>query len=232
MFAIRPRGFREAIARALANEDREFAETRWSDALSAAGLGRGALRRRAPREAPRRLPLDRRFGLSGARVPPDSQDRRRDGLVLRRLALAAARLDRPARGGVGLRRGRRDPEGRRPARPSTSGASRRRAGPAAPPGRRDEASRSGLAAVRGRRRRRPEHDSPDGDLPPDRPPRHGVLVRPVPGSRGCSAACCAASAERRWPRTDVRLPQVREHREHAAVVAGVGRQAQLRRRCS
>src|SRR4029077_4803343 len=34
-FSIRPRGFREAIARALANEDREFAETRWSDALSA-----------------------------------------------------------------------------------------------------------------------------------------------------------------------------------------------------
>jgi uncharacterized protein YbjT (DUF2867 family) len=34
-FAIRPRGFHEAIARALANEDREFAETRWSDAISA-----------------------------------------------------------------------------------------------------------------------------------------------------------------------------------------------------
>ncbi|MGZ3332963.1 MAG: SDR family oxidoreductase [Gemmatimonadaceae bacterium] len=31
---IRPRGFREAIARALLNEDRELAETRWSDALS------------------------------------------------------------------------------------------------------------------------------------------------------------------------------------------------------
>ena len=35
LFSIRPRGFREAIERALANEDREFAETRWSDALSA-----------------------------------------------------------------------------------------------------------------------------------------------------------------------------------------------------
>ncbi len=32
---IRPRGFRQAIERALANEDRDFAETRWSDALSA-----------------------------------------------------------------------------------------------------------------------------------------------------------------------------------------------------
>jgi uncharacterized protein YbjT (DUF2867 family) len=34
-FPIIPRGFSRAIARALANEDREFAETRWSDALSA-----------------------------------------------------------------------------------------------------------------------------------------------------------------------------------------------------
>jgi uncharacterized protein YbjT (DUF2867 family) len=33
-FAVRPRGVREAVARALANEDREFAATRWSDALS------------------------------------------------------------------------------------------------------------------------------------------------------------------------------------------------------
>jgi uncharacterized protein YbjT (DUF2867 family) len=31
---VRPRGIREAIARALLNEDREFAVTRWSDALS------------------------------------------------------------------------------------------------------------------------------------------------------------------------------------------------------
>jgi uncharacterized protein YbjT (DUF2867 family) len=34
VFAIRPRGYREALKRALANEDREFAETRWSDAFS------------------------------------------------------------------------------------------------------------------------------------------------------------------------------------------------------
>jgi len=33
-FAIKPRSVRDAIARALVNEDREFAETRWSDALS------------------------------------------------------------------------------------------------------------------------------------------------------------------------------------------------------
>jgi uncharacterized protein YbjT (DUF2867 family) len=39
-FAVQPRGFREAIARALANEDREVAATRWSDALSAGGIPR------------------------------------------------------------------------------------------------------------------------------------------------------------------------------------------------
>ena len=33
-FAVRPRGVREVLSRALVNEDRNFAETRWSDALS------------------------------------------------------------------------------------------------------------------------------------------------------------------------------------------------------
>lgn len=37
LFSIRPLGFREALKRALANEDREFAETRWSDAFSSFG---------------------------------------------------------------------------------------------------------------------------------------------------------------------------------------------------
>lgn len=36
-FAIKPRGVRDAIARALVNEDQELAATRWSDALSSAG---------------------------------------------------------------------------------------------------------------------------------------------------------------------------------------------------
>jgi uncharacterized protein YbjT (DUF2867 family) len=39
-FPIRPRGYREAMATAMRNEDAELAETRWSDALSAAGTGR------------------------------------------------------------------------------------------------------------------------------------------------------------------------------------------------
>ena len=37
VFSVRPRGVREAIARALANEEQGFAQTRWSDALSSAG---------------------------------------------------------------------------------------------------------------------------------------------------------------------------------------------------
>lgn len=37
-FSIRPRGLQEAIRRAMLNEDHEYAQTRWSDALSSSGL--------------------------------------------------------------------------------------------------------------------------------------------------------------------------------------------------
>ncbi|UCE87573.1 MAG: SDR family oxidoreductase, partial [Deltaproteobacteria bacterium] len=40
-FAIKPIGVAEAISSALANEDRDFAETRWSDAISAGGRDAG-----------------------------------------------------------------------------------------------------------------------------------------------------------------------------------------------
>lgn len=40
LFSVRPLGYREALKRALANEDREFAETRWSDAFSSVGATR------------------------------------------------------------------------------------------------------------------------------------------------------------------------------------------------
>lgn len=39
-FPIRPRGLRDALARAIENEDRDLAETRWSDALSSSGSPR------------------------------------------------------------------------------------------------------------------------------------------------------------------------------------------------
>ena len=38
VFPVKPRGVREAIARALVNEDGTFARTRWSDAVSSSGL--------------------------------------------------------------------------------------------------------------------------------------------------------------------------------------------------
>jgi uncharacterized protein YbjT (DUF2867 family) len=42
VFPIEPQGVSEAIAAALRNEDREFSETRWSDALSSGGTRPGA----------------------------------------------------------------------------------------------------------------------------------------------------------------------------------------------
>ena len=93
-FSVQPRSVREALARALVNEDREFAETRWSDALSAGGpppdLGRRALRFAAGRFAHG----DSRC-TAGSGVCPDSPHRRPDRLVLRRLVVVAPRFSGP-----------------------------------------------------------------------------------------------------------------------------------------
>jgi uncharacterized protein YbjT (DUF2867 family) len=106
-FPLRPRGLKEAIGRALINEDREFAATRWSDAL----------------------PTERPFGWSvmsfgGRRVssraisltgPPEQafEPIKRIGgqtgwYAADRFWKVRGLLD-TLRGGVGLRRGRRDP---------------------------------------------------------------------------------------------------------------------------
>ena len=81
-FSIRPRSVREAIARALVNEDREFAETRWSDALlvrrSAAQLGW-----RAFRFTTRRFANHHGRRSAGASVRADSPHWRSHRLVLR-----------------------------------------------------------------------------------------------------------------------------------------------------
>ncbi|MEZ5980583.1 MAG: DUF2867 domain-containing protein [Planctomycetota bacterium] len=42
VFTVRPRGVREAIARALVNEEREVAESRWYDAFSSGGASHGS----------------------------------------------------------------------------------------------------------------------------------------------------------------------------------------------
>ena len=106
---VRPRGIREAIARALLNEDRELAQTRWSDALSSGATppqwggvhfgsrivdSRSARVASAPREA--FTPVRRIGGNTGWYY----------GTWLWQLR---GLLDLLV-GGVGVRRGRRDPE--------------------------------------------------------------------------------------------------------------------------
>jgi len=107
IFPIRPRGFRHAIQRALVNEDRDFAETRWSDALGAnpgrhwggVTFGQRAVASRkitvAASPAQTFAPIQRIGGNTGWYYANGFWRLR--GL-----------LDQLV-GGVGLRRGRRDP---------------------------------------------------------------------------------------------------------------------------
>jgi uncharacterized protein YbjT (DUF2867 family) len=109
VFPIRPMGLRQAIARAMQNEDREYAATRWSDAISSAGVppAWGGMRFGS------RL-VDSRVVRVAAPPPAAFAPIRRIGGTngwyygtwLWRLR---GFLDLLA-GGVGLRRGRRDPE--------------------------------------------------------------------------------------------------------------------------
>jgi|YelNatPaOPRAMG01_1025707.scaffolds.fasta_scaffold00186_33 uncharacterized protein YbjT (DUF2867 family) len=108
VFAVTPIGVREAIASALRDEDRQFAETRWSDALSSAGIraetesirtGIRIVDSRATRVdvAPEKAfaPIIR---LGGARGWPYDWLWRLRGVIDLLV------------GGPGMRRGRRDPE--------------------------------------------------------------------------------------------------------------------------
>ena len=109
LFAIKPKGLREMITRAMQNEDNEFALTRWSDALSSTGLERswGGVR------LGNRLVDSRTVEVA---VPAEEAFRpiRRIGGAtgwyygnwLWRLRGFVDTLV----GGVGLRRGRRDPD--------------------------------------------------------------------------------------------------------------------------
>ena len=108
-FAVRPRGFREAIARALMHEENEFAQTRWSDAMSSS--------------PPARQWGGTKFGnrLVDSRTMFAAVDPHLAFVPIRRLGGATGwyygnvlwRLrgffDRLI-GGVGTRRGRRDPQ--------------------------------------------------------------------------------------------------------------------------
>lgn len=108
-FPVRPRSLREAITRALANEDREFAETSWSDALSSAGASRdwGGTRFGS------RLVDSRTITVT---VPPEqafAPIRRiggRTGWYYGNWLWSLRGFMDLIVGGVGVRRGRRDPE--------------------------------------------------------------------------------------------------------------------------
>ncbi len=108
-FRVRPRGVREAMERALANEDREIAATRWSDAVSASGEPRtfgGAVfgsRRVDTRSV--RLPVPPAAAFLPVRRIGGSRGYHFSDFLWRLRGL----LDLLA-GGPGLRRGRRDPE--------------------------------------------------------------------------------------------------------------------------
>jgi uncharacterized protein YbjT (DUF2867 family) len=106
---IRPRGFRDAIRRALANEDREFAETHWSDPISSGMSPRSwhGVRFGVRRVDSRAVELDATAAQAFAPVA------RIGGTTGWYFANALWRLRGLAdlvAGGIGLRRGRRHPE--------------------------------------------------------------------------------------------------------------------------
>jgi uncharacterized protein YbjT (DUF2867 family) len=112
-FPVRPRGIREVVARALRNEDREMAATRWSDALSS---------QRAPRDWGGVTFGSRQVDSRAAWVPVPTEAAFRPIARIGgatgwyygdRLWRLRGLLDL-AVGGPGLRRGRRDPSELRP----------------------------------------------------------------------------------------------------------------------
>ena len=107
-FAIRPRGLSAAIERALVNEDREFAETRWSDALpqpSPLHWGGVTVGRRLVTSRVMRVRLEPEEAFKPIQRIGGSTGWYAANWFWRLRGL----LD-TLRGGVGLRRGRRDPE--------------------------------------------------------------------------------------------------------------------------
>ena len=108
-FPVRPRSVRDAISRALVNEDREFAQTRWSDALSSGG----AKHAWGGQRFGSRLVDSRTVTVA---VPPDlafAPIRRiggRTGWYYGNWLWSLRGFLDLLAGGVGVRRGRRDPE--------------------------------------------------------------------------------------------------------------------------
>lgn len=107
--AIRPVGVPQAIARAIVNEDREYAETRWSDAFSSSGGTRARPHARFGTRLVDSRSID--VGVPPARAfePIRRIGGDRGWYYGAWLWRARGALDRLA-GGPGLRRGRRSPD--------------------------------------------------------------------------------------------------------------------------
>jgi hypothetical protein len=108
-FQVRPLGVRDSMARALANEDRAFAATRWSGALSAAGRGSswGGLRFGSRLVDARHIEVD--CPPAGAFLPIRRIGGNTGWYHANWLWRLRGLLDLVV-GGPGLRRGRRDPD--------------------------------------------------------------------------------------------------------------------------
>jgi hypothetical protein len=108
-FSIRPRGVREILARALANEDSSFAATHWSDALSSQRAPRrwGGVKFGSRRVDSRAVWLQRRPETA---FRPIAQIGGQAGWYYGNHLWRVRGLIDLAVGGPGLRRGRRDPD--------------------------------------------------------------------------------------------------------------------------
>ena len=89
-FALRPMGVKAAIGRAMRNEDREYAETRWTDAYSVTEPGRARVTHEL-RHADRRFAHGARGAVGGGGLRADPADRREDRILLWGSLVAGAR---------------------------------------------------------------------------------------------------------------------------------------------
>ena len=109
LFSVRPRGMADSIARALVNEDHEFAQTRWSDAVSSGGLEEDTW---AGAQLGQRI-VDTRAQYVAAEQERSFESIRRiggkQGWYYADWAWRIRGFVDLLVGGVGLRRGRRDP---------------------------------------------------------------------------------------------------------------------------
>ncbi len=182
-FAVRPRGYRDAIRQALADEDARLVATRWSDALStsAGRRGSGAGTRFGNRLIDSRAvtvaaPPERAF------APIQKIGGGRGWYHANALWRLRGGVDRML-GGVGMKRGRRDPrEAARRRRGGLLAGGRVRCAAGAVAGGGDAAARPSLVALRGHAPRgRGEHPS-DRGLRSDGARRTAVLVRALPAA--------------------------------------------------